>query len=201
MVADARAILEQLPALASTYATGLRPGPLLRAFLKRALGTGDITTLETLCNDPRFQEAVIPAGNLVASADEVGRFFQMMLDGGKAGRRRICAPVTIARAVQEFGSRRIDRTLLIPMRYSAGLMLGDEPFGVWGSHSKYAYGHLGLINKFAWADPQRELSAAILTTGIPVLSHHVPALVNLMRQISERVPRTREFERFALSIA
>ncbi|MCB1677178.1 MAG: beta-lactamase family protein [Halioglobus sp.] len=192
---------EQLPALASTYATGLRPGPLLRAFLKRALGTGDITTLETLCNDPRFQEAVIPAGNLVASADEVGRFFQMMLDGGKAGRRRICAPVTIARAVQEFGSRRIDRTLLIPMRYSAGLMLGDEPFGVWGSHSKYAYGHLGLINKFAWADPQRELSAAILTTGIPVLSHHVPALVNLMRQISERVPRTREFERFALSIA
>ena len=40
--------------LAPTYATGPRPGPLLRAFLKRALGTGDITQLESMCNDPAF---------------------------------------------------------------------------------------------------------------------------------------------------
>jgi CubicO group peptidase (beta-lactamase class C family) len=73
---------EHLADLAPTYATGPRPGFLLRAFLKRALGTGDITSLESMCNDPRFQDAIIPAGNLVGTADETSKFFQMMLDGG-----------------------------------------------------------------------------------------------------------------------
>ncbi len=175
--------------LAMTYATGPRPGLLLGSFLKRALGA-DIETLEATCNDPRFQEAIIPAGNLAATAEETCRFFQMMLNGGKWGRRRICAESTVARAIQEFGSRTLDRTLFIPMRFSAGLMLGDAPFGVWGPNSRHAFGHLGLINKFAWADPQRELSAALLTSGLPIIAHHIPALVNVMRGIGNTFPVT-----------
>ena len=192
---------EHLGELAPTYATGPRPGPLLRLSLKRALGTGDITTLASLCNDPRFQDAIIPAGNLVGTADETSKFFQMMLNGGKWGRRRICAPATIARAVQEFGNRSIDQTLGIPMRYSAGLMLGDEPFGAWGPNSKQAFGHLGLVNKFAWADPERDLSVALLTTGLPLLTPHVVPLVNTIRTIGNRVPRTENPKPFALSMA
>jgi CubicO group peptidase (beta-lactamase class C family) len=192
---------EHLGELAPTYATGPRPGPLLRKFLQRALGTGDVTTLESLCNDPRFQEAIIPAGNLVGTADETSKFFQMMLNGGKWGRRRICASTTIARAVQEFGSRSVDQTLFIPMRYSAGLMLGDAPFGVWGPESSQAFGHLGLVNKFAWADPERELSASLLTTGLPILSHHVLPMVNVMRTIANRTPRLDNPAPFALSMA
>jgi CubicO group peptidase (beta-lactamase class C family) len=192
---------EHLADLAPTYASGPRPGPLLRAFLKRALGVPDIETLATLCNDPRFQEAIIPAGNLVGTAEESCRFFQMMLNGGKWGRRRICAPATIARAVQEFGTRTVDQTLGIPMRYSAGLMLGDQPFGVWGPDSPQAFGHLGLVNKFAWADPERDLSAAILTTGLPLLSPHVVPLFNLVRTIGNRVPRVESDSSFALSLA
>ena len=191
---------EHLADMAPTYASGPRPGLLLRAFLKRALGTPDIETLEALCNDPRFQEAIIPAGNLVGTAEETSKFFQMMLNGGKWGRRRICQPATIARSVQEFGSRTIDQTLGIPMRYSAGLMLGDEPFGVWGPKSPQAFGHLGLINKFAWADPERDLSAAILTTGLPLLTPHIVPLVNLMRTIGNRVPRQESKASFALSL-
>ena len=192
---------EHLADLAPTYATGPRPGLLLRALLKRALGTGDITSLASMCNDPRFQDAIIPAGNLVGTADETSKFFQMMLDGGKWRRRRVCASATIARAVQEFGNRTVDQTLGIPMRYSAGLMLGDEPFGVWGPNSPQAFGHLGLINKFAWADPEREMSASILTTGLPLLTHHVVPLVNLVRSIGNRIPRLESAEPFALSMA
>lgn len=187
--------------MAPTYATGPRPGLLLRAFLKRALGTSDITVLEQMCNDPRFQDAIIPAGNLVGTAEEASRFFQMMLNGGKWGRRRICAPATVARAVQEFGSRTRDQTLLIPMRYSAGLMLGDEPFGIWGPNSPQAFGHLGLINKFAWADPERDLSACVLTTGLPLLTHHLPRMVNVMRAIGSGIPRQESPTPFALSLA
>jgi CubicO group peptidase (beta-lactamase class C family) len=173
--------------LAMTYATGPRPGLLMGAFIKRALGA-DILSLEETCNDPRFQDAIIPAGNLAGTAEEVGRFFQMMLNGGKWGRRRICSEKTVARATQEFGSRTLDRTLFIPMRFSAGLMLGDEPFGVWGPNSRHAFGHLGLINKFAWADPQRDMSACILTSGIPIIAHHILPLVNVMRDIGNTIP-------------
>jgi CubicO group peptidase (beta-lactamase class C family) len=172
----------------------------LSRFVKRALGT-DMNTLGELVNDPRFQDAIIPAGNLAASADETCRFFQMMLDGGKWGRRRICASSTIARAVQEFGNRSVDQTLMIPMRYSAGLMLGDSPFGVWGPNSQHAFGHLGLVNKFNWADPERELSVSLLTTGIPLLSHHVVPLVNVIRSIGNRVPRAESVKPFTLSVA
>ena len=186
--------------LAATYATGPRPGPLMGAFIKRALGT-DIVSLEQVCNDPRFQEAIIPAGNLVGTAEEASRFFQMMLNGGKWGRRRICSERTVARAVHEFGTRTLDRTLFIPMRFSAGLMLGDEPFGVWGPNTRQAFGHVGLINKFAWADPQRDLSAAVLTSGIPVIAHHIPALLNVMRGIANTIPLREDPTPFALRLA
>ena len=186
--------------LAATYATGPRPGPLMGAFIKRALGT-DIVSLEQVCNDPRFQEAIIPAGNLAGTAEESSRFFQMMLNGGKWGRRRICSERTIARAVQEFGTRTLDRTLFIPMRFSAGLMLGDEPFGVWGPNTSQAFGHVGLINKFAWADPQRDMSAAVLTSGIPVIAHHIPPLFNVMRGIANTIPLTEEPTPFTLRLA
>lgn len=173
--------------LAPTYATGPRQGPLLTAMVKRALGA-DLNTVVDACNDPRFQSIPIPAGNLISSASELSAFYQMMLNGGKWGRRRICAESTVARAVQEFGGRTLDRTLGIPMRYSAGLMLGDTPVGAWGARSRYAYGHLGLINKFGWADPQRALSVALLTTGLPLISHHVVPLINTIRAISGVVP-------------
>lgn len=189
--------LEKLPELAQNYATGPRPGLLLSAFIKRALGT-DIVSLENVCNDPRFYQAIIPAGNLIASADEVSAFFQMMLNGGKWGRKRICAESTVVRAVQEFGKRTIDRTLFLPMRFSAGLMLGDEPFGIWGPHSGQAFGHVGLVNKFAWADPQRELSATILTSGIPLIAHHILPLANVIRSIGNLTPRSEDIPPFAL---
>jgi CubicO group peptidase (beta-lactamase class C family) len=190
---------EHLDDLAMTYATGPRPGPLLAAFIKRALGAG-MDKLESVCNDPRFQDAIIPAGNLAGSANEASSFFQMMLDGGKFGRRRICSAETIARATQEFGSRTLDRTLMMPMRYSAGLMLGDEPFGIWGPNSRHAFGHAGLINKFVWADPQREMAAAILTSGIPLIAHHLPPLVNTIRSIGNLVPQLESPEPFALQL-
>ena len=122
------------------------------------------------------------------------------VDGGKFGGRRTCSAETIARATQEFGNRSLDRTLMMPMRYSAGLMLGDEPFGIWGPNSRHAFGHAGLINKMVWADPQREMSVAILNSGIPVIAHHLPPLINTLRSIGHRVPQLESPESFALQL-
>jgi CubicO group peptidase (beta-lactamase class C family) len=182
------------------YLTGPRSGPLLNALSRRVLGDR-VESLGKMLNDERLQDVVSPAANLAASAEEVTRFFQMMLDGGMWGEQRICARNTIARAVQEFGNRTLDQTLKVPIRYSAGFMLGDEPFGLWGPHSHHAFGHLGLINKFNWADPEREIAVSLLTSGVPLVTPHILPLVNLIRAIGNRVPRKKMAEPFALSIA
>lgn len=170
---------------ALNYATGLdTPFPLSLA-VKRALG-GSMNMAAEVSNDHRWMEAVVPAGNMYATAEETGRFFEMLRAGGVWQRRRVLKAITVQRAVQEYGALTLDRTMLIPMRYSAGLMLGADPFGLFGRYSGRAYGHLGLINKFGWADPDREISAALLTTGLSLLGHHLLQLAKVIARISDR---------------
>src|SRR5690606_4439025 len=107
----------------------------------------------------------------------------MMLNGGEWDGHRLFDPRTIERAVQEFGSVTLDRTLFVPMRYSAGFMLGANPFGFWGRGSGKAYGHVGLINKMCWADPDRRIAVSLLTTGIPLVSHLLPPLFKVIDRI------------------
>jgi CubicO group peptidase (beta-lactamase class C family) len=182
--------------IATNYHTGLKPVFPLTALVKRALGA-DLDKVEESSNDPRFQKTIMPAANLAATANEVSAFFQMMLNGGTWQGKRICSEETIARATQEFGARTLDQTLMIPMRYSAGLMLGDEPFGMMGPHSKHAFGHLGLINKFSWADPTRNLSVSLLNSGIPILGSHILPLAKLISSIGNTIPVINEPQTFS----
>ena len=78
------------------------------------------------------------------------------------------------------------------MRYSAGFMLGGAPAGVYGRDTHYAYGHLGLANVLCWADPQRDISVAILNTGKPVLGTHLAALPRLLFGISSHCPPVKD---------
>ncbi|TBW49808.1 class A beta-lactamase-related serine hydrolase [Marinobacter halodurans] len=179
---------EKRAELASNYATGPSPVFPVSWVLRRALG-GDIGTIESAVNDPRFLETVVPAANLCGTAEEMNRFFQMMLDEGAWNGQRICQPETIRRAVQQFGSPQIDRTLMIPMRFSAGFMLGGNPGGLWGPDSGDAFGHVGLINKLCWADPSRDISVTLLNTGLPIVAHHLPALVRFVWSVGRQFPR------------
>lgn len=176
-----------LDQLAINYATGPRPTFPLSWVVKRALGA-NLETVAQVTNDPRFQEAVIPAGNLVGTAEEMSRFFQMMLNGGEWNGRRICHPDTIRRAIQPFGAMQLDRTLMVPMRFSAGFMLGNDPVGIWGQQTGAAFGHVGLINKWCWADPVRDISISLMTTGIPILAHHLPALARFVWTVGHQCP-------------
>ncbi|MBW4935123.1 serine hydrolase domain-containing protein [Marinobacter sp. F4206] len=185
---------DHLHELASNYATGPTPRFPVSWIVNRALGS-DIRTVEKVTNDPRFQEAVIPAGNLCGTAEEMGRFFQMMLNGGVWNGKRICSEMTVRRAIQQFGSLQIDRTMMIPMRFSAGMMLGGNPVGLWGPQSRYAFGHIGLINKLCWADPARDISVSLLNTGFPIVGHHMPALAKFVYTVCKRFPLIPENQR------
>ncbi|MDE0853220.1 MAG: serine hydrolase [Nevskia sp.] len=137
-------------------------------------------------NSQTFMDAVIPAGNIYATAEELSRFFQMLLDGGEWQGRRILQPETVARAVAPRGRMSVDRMLMVPMRYSEGMMLGARPFGLYGPDTAQVYGHLGFINILGWADPQREVSAALLTTGKAILGRHLLPLGKLLGAIARR---------------
>ena len=178
---------ERLLNLAWNYATGPKLVFPVSWIVRRALG-GDIDTVAEVSNDPRFQEAVIPAGNLCGTAEEMGRFYQMMLNGGVWEGRRICSQETVLRAIQGYGSMQIDRTMLVPMRFSAGFMLGANPAGLWGPSSEDAFGHVGLINKWCWADPTRDISVSLINTGIPIVGHHLPSLARFVYRVSQACP-------------
>ena len=171
--------------VARNYVAGFRLHAAQDHYLKRAIGTGLAHAVE-LSNDPRYYRAVIPAGNAVATADDCSRFFQCLLDGGTLDGTRVFAPLTVRRAVAEVGKPEIDRSLLVPLRYSAGMMLGDSPFGLYGPDTPQAFGHLGFANILAWADPMRDISVAILTTGKLVVGPHLPALWRLLAAIARR---------------
>lgn len=176
---------DDYPAIARNYISGLPLVFPLSLALKRILGVPLDKAVE-LSNDPRFYDQIIPAGNIVATADECSRFFQCLLNGGELDGKRIFQPVTIDRAVREVNKTAIDKNLLLPMRYSAGMMLGDRGWGTFGPATPHAYGHLGLTNNFCWADPQRALSVSLLTSGNPVVGTHLPRLGMLLGTISRR---------------
>ena len=179
--------------VARNYASGFRFNTGADLYLKRAIGT----TLEhavNISNDPRYYRAVIPAGNGVGTADECSQFFQCLLNGGKLGRTRVLKPLTVRRAIAEVGKPEIDRSLMLPLRYSAGMMLGASPFGLYGPDTSKAFGHLGFANIFAWADPERATSVALLTTGKLLLGLHAPYLVAFLCNISRHCPKLSEKE-------
>lgn len=169
----------------TNYATG--PTAVFPAsyLVKRALGAS-FPEAADVSNDPRWMDCVLPAANLYATAEEISRFYQMMLNGGEWNGKQILAPETVKRATHEYGKCAFDKILMIPMRYSAGLMLGANPVGIWGRNTKHAYGHIGLINKMCWADPKKDISVSILTSGLALVSSHIPRLMQLVHEINKR---------------
>jgi len=166
----------------------------LKDIFERALGIS-VEELIELSNDPRFRTAVVPSGNLIGTADDICRFFELLRVGGVYEGKRIFSEDTIVRATEPQTPGQIDRMILLPLSYSMGFMLGTEPVGLYGFHCGKAFGHVGLSNILAWADPDRDIAVALMNSGKPFFapdSYHWPEIV---RRISTRVPRdgTRRF--------
>lgn len=173
---------------ALNYATGIpEPFPLNRLVV-RALG-GSFELVSQISNQASFLSADIPAGNVFATAKECADFYQVLLnDGLTADGTRIFDSAAITRATQPVGKRTIDRTLVVPLRMSEGMMLGDSPFGLYGQSTSNAFGHLGFLNIFCWADPSRDISVSLLTTGKAILAPQVMQLVAVLKEINGRFP-------------
>ncbi len=179
---------DDLPLVAENARTGPPAPPPMSQMLKRALGR-NIDEIVELSNDPRFLRGIVPSGNVVSNARELTSFLECMLRNGELGGVRIFEPRTVQHALSEQSYREIDLTLFIPLRYGLGPMLGDDPIGIFGPNTGRAFGHLGFANILPWADPAREISVALLTSGKPIVSTHVVRLFQLLVEINRGFPR------------
>jgi len=176
---------------ATNYATGLPVVFPLSKIVSRSLGR-EWDEIVRISNTPEFLQAIIPAGNLYATADEISQFFQLLLNGGTLNGIRIFDPLTVRRATIQAGKTQIDRTMVVlPMRYSAGLMLGSNPISLFGPYTKDAFGHWGFFNSFSWADPERDVAVSLLTTGKALLGAHLVKHFQLLSRISKHCPKVK----------
>jgi CubicO group peptidase (beta-lactamase class C family) len=174
--------------VAVSYPTGPPALPPLSTVLQRALGLPpDEITIRS--NDVRFLTGVVPSGNVVTTANEFSRFFELLLAGGELDGIRVLEPRTIRRAVSERAFREIDFSLLAPLRHASGFMLGARIFSLFGPDTDEAFGHLGFTNVLGWADPNRGLSVGLMTSGKPMLHPALGDLWLLTRAIGQEVPK------------
>lgn len=183
--------------VAMNYPTGIHPRLGTDLYLNRVLG-GGLQLAVDVTNDTRFMDTVCPAGNIYTSAEQANRFFEMLLNGGRYQDQQILSPDTIFRATLPTSTTTIDRNLLAPMRYALGPMLGSNPVGIFGPNSGQAFGHLGFSNILCWADPERDISVALLNTGKSVVGTHLPAFANVLYQIATQCPKIPKDKRRAL---
>jgi CubicO group peptidase (beta-lactamase class C family) len=159
---------QDVPLVGLNYPTGPPPVPPLSTFLTRALGVHPDEATR-MSNDPRFLTGVLPAANGVSTANELGRFYEMLRRGGELDGVRVLEERTIRRARIEQSHLEVDLSLGLPIAFSYGYMLGGKVLSLYGPNTTQAFGHLGWINIMGWADPERRLSVGLITTGKSVL--------------------------------
>lgn len=173
---------KQIREVATNYFTGLRLRYPVSKIARRALGA-PWEEVVNISNQPEFMQCTIPSANLVATADEMCRFYILLLNGGELDGVRIFDPLTIERALIPAGKMDLDHTLMVPMRYTAGFMLGADPVGMWGAWSKKAFGHVGFMNILTWADPRINTAIALMTTGKPLFGSHLKEIVQFVTAV------------------
>lgn len=174
--------------VALNHFTGPPILPPVSTLLRRVLGV-DFAKVPDLSNDPRFMTAIVPAGNIISTANELSRFYQLLLNGGELDGVRIFEPRTVRRATSEQSYFEFDLTLGMPVRYGMGFMLGGRWLSFYGPDTSRAFGHVGFINIFSWADPARQISVALMTSGKPLLYLEMLSLSDVVRCIGRACPK------------
>ena len=138
-------------------------------------GPAELAT-QLVINRRSTRQAVIPAASVSATANNLARLYQALLNGGELDAVRVLKPETIAAARQPSSDGEMDRYLHLPVRWSQGFQLGGGRTGsarAGGRHhpmgdlaSPAAFGHNGSYVCIGWADPDRQIAVGYLTARL-----------------------------------
>lgn len=181
---------ECIPDVADNYVTGVPIPRFLSSLTKQATGL-DWHSYVAITNDEKFLRAIVPSGNLIATADEMSRFYQMLLNGGELDGKRIFKPETVRQAIISASETMLDGTTYLPVRYSEGFMLGSKSFSLYLPFYKEAFGHWGFVGIFCWADPTRDIVVSLMNSGKAYLGLYVLTHFRLVGLIKNHCPKVK----------
>ena len=111
---------------------------------------------------PETLAVPIPAANGLFTARSLAKMYATLANGGAFNGVRLLSEATVARAT-EVQTRRVDLVVPFPMHWR----LGYHRVATTRGTPPRAFGHYGFGGSGAWADPDRQLSMAmVLNSGI-----------------------------------
>ena len=149
---------EDVDLVVPSVRTGPRPSRAWSMVAGKALGGGMSSMPESATRS--FLTAELPSGNLVTTASELSRFYEILTRGGELDGVRVLSPETLRWAIGP-----APRIPGFAGRLSrAGFELGARR-SKFGADTGHHFGRSGLTTQYGWADPDRGLAGAILTSG------------------------------------
>ncbi len=175
-------------AVARNYPTQRQSSPLKNTYDVHVLGVAADTITEA-SNEPRFLGAVIPSANVVTTANELTRFYELLRCGGALDGIRVFEPAMLRRALSQRSHHDFDRSLLLPVSMSLGFMVGDDRFSAYGADTAEVFGHDGFSVIKVWADPRRAISVALISSGKTTSFREVARITAFTAAVAKIIPK------------
>ena len=141
---------------------------------------------ERWCTDCR------PGGSGYGPAHELGRFYEMLLNGGELDGQRIVEPETVALFTDRHRVGIHDRSFKHIIDWGLGFIPNSAKYGKetvpygYGPHaSDQAYGHSGYQSSVAFTDPAHGLVAVVIFNGMPGEAAHHKRIYDVLGAIYE----------------
>jgi len=113
-------------------------------------------------NHPDFVSACIPAANGMFTARSLAKLYATLANGGELDGVRILSQGAVSN-IMKVQNRNIGHVIPVPMHWR----LGYHRVFAFGHATGNSFGHFGFGGSGAWADPVRNLSAAMtLNSGV-----------------------------------
>ncbi|MDB5172507.1 MAG: pbpE 2 [Phycisphaerales bacterium] len=120
-----------------------------------------------------------PAANGQGPARELGRFYQMLLNGGELDGTRLLSPETVRLFTTAQRVGMYDESFQHVIDWGLGFLVNSAKYGPatvpygFGPHaSDRAFGHHGFQSSLAFADPEYGLTIVIIPNGTPGEAAH-----------------------------
>lgn len=143
--------------------------------------------IEDVIVAPELLDVEVPAMNGHFDAVSLAGMYAMLAEGGELGGVRILQPETVARS-SEIQNEQRDRVVAFTMQWR----LGYHRIPRLDSLLPHVYGHLGFGGSGGWADPQNNLSLAMVCNrggGTPFGDRRILALSTAVAETVRRPAR------------
>jgi CubicO group peptidase (beta-lactamase class C family) len=142
-------------------ATSYKPGPEGKGL--------EATTVKYLSPNLKDRQRMpLAAGGLFSTASDLAKMYQMVLNGGKLGKKRYLKEETLKlMATNQTGDLKV--SFSDGMHMGLGFHIVNTPMGVTEALSPGSFGHGGAYGTQAWIDPTRKLAIVLLIqrAGLP----------------------------------